>query len=213
MSQKYRKYSKEDLKKAIHAVKNGMPCFTASKQFRVPRVTLYYKVTGKYAVDAKSGTSTILTSEEEHLLTEWIISVGKTGFPVTKDQLLDSVTLLIKKLNRDNNFTNGHPGRHWYEGFLRRHPEISKRMTQNLTSTRASVSEISIRNWFKEVKNYFDERKIKISDPRRIFNADETAFFLCPKGKKALVQKGSKSVYTFVNNNEKECLTTLITGI
>lgn len=49
-------------------------------------------------------------------------------------------------------------------------------------------------------------------DPRRIFNCDETAFFLCPEGAQVLVRKSEKAVYNFINCNEKECLTTLVTG-
>lgn len=208
----YCNYSKEDLKNAVNAVRNGASCAAAAKQFHIPRITLMYKVSGKYSIDCKSGVSTILTADEENLLKNWIINVARTGFPITKHQLLDSVALLVRTLKRPNNFTNGRPGRHWYEGFLQRHPDISERMTQNLTSSRAAVKEVSIRRWFHEIEEYFTSNQIQIDDPRRIFNADETAFFLAPKGKKALTQKGSKAVYSYANANDRECITTLIVG-
>lgn len=47
----------------------------------------------------------------------------------------------------------------------------------------------------------------------RVFNCDEAAFSLCPKGDQVLVRKGQESVYSIVNADEKECLTTLITGM
>lgn len=50
-------------------------------------------------------------------------------------------------------------------------------------------------------------------DSRRILNADETAFFLCPKGSKALALKGSRNVYNSTANNGKDCITTLVTGM
>jgi hypothetical protein len=49
------------------------------------------------------------------------------------------------------------------------------------------------------------------SDASRVFNCDETAFFLSPKGDKVLVKRGDKTVYSFISNDEKECLTTLVT--
>lgn len=212
-TKKYGKYSQESLKNAIEAIKNGMPCATASKIYKIPRITLFYKSTGKYPVQCKSGVSTVLSKEEEGHLSKWIVDLSTTGFPVTKEQLLDSVALLIKKLKRPNNFKNGRPGRHWYEGFMTRHPEISIRMSQNLTSSRAKVTEASIRNWFSEIDNYFKLNNISFQDdPRRVFNADETAFFLSPKGKSVLAKKGTKAVYNYANSDEKECLTTLITG-
>lgn len=37
-------------------------------------------------------------------------------------------------------------------------------------------------------------------------------FFFVPKKNKVLVERGSKAVYTYSNNDEKECITTLITA-
>jgi hypothetical protein len=54
--------------------------------------------------------------------------------------------------------------------------------------------------------------KIKNKDPKRVFNADEAAFFLNPKGNKVLFSRGEKCVYSIVNNDEKECLTVMVCG-
>lgn len=53
------------------------------------------------------------------------------------------------------------------------------------------------------------------SGPSRLSNPTElplheTAFFLSPKEDKVIVKKGQKTVYNFINNNEKECITSLI---
>lgn len=212
MTKKYCKYSKDALKNALDEIKRGTASATASKMFNVPRATLISKINRTYPEDCKSGKATTVTYNEENILVNWIISVGKTGFPVTKDQLLDSVALLIKRLKRDNSFTNGRPGRKWYDGFLKRHPEISLRMTQNLTSSRAAITKQKIKSWFSEISEYFKSNSISINDPEQVFNADEVGFCLAPKGKQVLVKKGSKSVYNFANANEKESITTLITG-
>lgn len=68
--------------------------------------------------------------------------------------------------------------------------------------------------WFEEVRNYHEGKNLLsiFQDPSRIFNCDETAFFLCPKGKKVYVKKGQKQVYTITGNDEKECLTVLFTA-
>lgn len=210
---KYGKYSKENLKAALNAIKSGTPTAAAASTFGVPRTTLIGKIRGKFPEECKSGVSSVLTKEEEKILTDWIINMAKMGFPVTKDQLLDSVSLLVKSLNKKHTFTNGRPGRHWYEGFLKRNTELSKRMAQNLTATRALVTENSIRGWFNEIEQYFLQSGTNITDPRRVFNGDESAFFLCPKGNSVLAKKGSKTVYNRVGADEKDCLTVMITGI
>lgn len=77
--------------------------------------------------------------------------MAKAGFPVTKNQLLDSVAILIRDLKKETCFTNGRPVKHWCDAFLRRHPEISVRTSQNLSKTRSAVTEENIRKWFAEI--------------------------------------------------------------
>ena len=74
------------------------------------------------------------------------------------------------------------PGKKWFQNFLLRHPELSCRVSQNLTKSRAILSEVVIRNWFNQIKTYINnEKDVSIlEDPRRIFNCDETAFFYVP---------------------------------
>lgn len=50
-----------------------------------------------------------------------------------------------------------------------------------------------------------------INDPTRIFNADESAFYLQPKAGRVIVRKGEKNVY-IASRDEKENLTVLITA-
>jgi hypothetical protein len=211
MSKKIFKYSQEDLTRALNAIKNGTPCATASKLYKIPRTTLIGKIKGIYPEECRSGAPSVLTANEENILSEWIINMGRMGFPVSKDQLLDSVSLLVKNLGRSNHFTNGRPGRHWYELFSKRHPDISERIAQNLCASRAAVTKSKIQNWHKEVEDYFISSGINITDPKRIFNTDESAFFLSPKGRKVLAKKGSKSLHDR-SGDDKECLTVLITG-
>jgi DDE superfamily endonuclease/Tc5 transposase DNA-binding domain/helix-turn-helix, Psq domain len=207
---KYRNHSKEAISQAVEEVKNGtISIRAASKKYSIPRITIADKVKGRTTVQARSGPPSVLSEDEERLLERWIIDVSKKGFPVTKEQLLESVALYVKKTGREMPFTDGKPGLHWYQSFLKRHPNVRERLSQNLTAGRSKVTEEKLRNWFQEVNEYL----VGINDePSRVFNADETAFFLSPKGKKVLAQKGAKTVYTSVDGDEKECLTVLFTG-
>ncbi|KAJ8969067.1 hypothetical protein NQ314_001969 [Rhamnusium bicolor] len=94
-----------------------------------------------------------------------------------------------------------------------RHPEITQRVSQNLTTARDNVTERQIRNWFSEIKDYLVAKNLfEITKcPNRVFNADESAFYLQPKGDKVLTRKGEKNVYR-PGNDEKECITVLVTA-
>ena len=210
----FKKYTVDAMKNAIEAVRRGASVSYASKQYGIPRVTLMYKVKGKYDVDCRMGPDTVLKAEEETLLVTWLFTIADAGFPATRLQLLDSVQILMEKLKRPNVFKNNRPGQKWYQCFLRRHPELAERLAQNLTKSRADVSEEKLRKWFEEIQQYLKSKNLEnvLEDPSRIFNCDESAFFLAPKGIKCLVKKGDKTVYNVINNNDKECLTCLITA-
>lgn len=208
-------YTESEMLHAINAVENGMSISMAAKKFNVPRMTLSDKSKGKTPIIRKLGPSSVLSESEEALLAKWILHLGDIGFPVSKDQLFDSVQMIIKRLEKPNPFAEGRPGRHWYEAFMKRHPELSARVSQNLTKTRAGVSESNIKNWFSEIKIYFEGNglmDIIQNSPRRIFNCDETAFFLSPPSNTVIVRKGQKIVHNIINSEEKECITTLIMG-
>lgn len=207
------KYPEEDMAAAIISVREGgLGIKKAARQFNVPKTTLRYKVRGIYPEKRRMGPDTIFSEDEEKLLATWVLDVAKAGFPVSKENFLVSVTRLSKELKKE--FKHEVPGRKWYEGFLKRHPNISLRVSQNLTKSRSAVTPEKLHNWFTEVENYLQESQNQqiLSDPTRMFNMDESAFFLNPKGSKVLAKRGDKTVYNTINNDEKECLTVLLTG-
>lgn len=206
-------YTEETLKRALLSIDRGMSVRQASVKFGIPRTTLIYKKSGKFNLTKKSGPGTILSDCEEKLIVEWIHLMAAKGFPITKPKLLSSVKLYLNLLSRVTKFKDNLPGRKWYEGFLRRHPSLALRTTQGLTQSRSAITEKKIRNWHEEVQNYLISENLMdvVHDPSRIFNLDESAFYLAPKSDKVIVMKGVKTVHSRTAD-EKECITTLITG-
>lgn len=165
-----KKWSDEELEIALDSARRGKSISCVSKETKIPKSTILSKLRGIRPMNKNVGPSTIFSSEEETEIVRWMMHMSKRGFPITKTQLIISVSHLIKRLNRKTPFKDGKPGRHWYELFLRRHPEITSRIAQNLTHSRASVTEQSLRNWFSEVKQHFDEKELTDIDGSRIFN-------------------------------------------
>ncbi|XP_076287355.1 uncharacterized protein LOC143212418 [Lasioglossum baleicum] len=204
-------YGSENLRNAINEVRQGNSIAAASRIYNVPQSTIRARVQGKYC-DKKPGPNTVLSEQEEDSLVKWIFHCGDQGFPVTKEHLLQSVQLLLAELKRQNPFPNGVPGRHWYEGFLRRHTDISRRLSENVTLSRARVSDIGISEWFKEIRQYLESKDLLNIDSSRIFNCDETVLALNPEVSAIPVKKGTKNVYNIVGNNEMENVTVLVTA-
>lgn len=206
-------YSNEDLQKALKAINRGTPLSVVSREFNIPKSTLFDKKKGisKPAI-SRRGPESILGDETEERLIEWIFYMSEQGFPVTKEQLLNSVQRLMKTMAKNNVFINNRPRKHWFYGFKKRHPEICEKFSENMTYTRAAVTEEKLRQWFEKVKMYLVSKNLLHIDPSRIYNYDESPFRLCPQGQKVLTKKGDRSAYNFVNNNDKECVTVLFCG-
>lgn len=103
------------------------------------------------------------------------------------------------------------PGQTWLKLFLKRNPDITERTVEKLTKVRAKVTERRIREWFEEVEDYLSKENVSdiLKDPSRVFNMDETAFFLNPKSGKVLGIKEQRNVYEISSCSEKENITVL----
>ena len=166
-------YSKEHLAVALEEIHNGKRISEVSRKYNIPESTIRAKKLGIYA-NKKPGPAPVLTAEEETDLVNWIFCCCEKGFPVTKAQLLESVRVICVNLKKKNSFVNNTPGRSWYDGFLKRHPDIVQRISEKISLNRAKVSEYSLRNWFKEVSQHFIHEGIISMEANRVFNCDKT---------------------------------------
>lgn len=192
-------------------IQQGMSVYKASKLYNVPETTLRNKRQDLYS-NEKCGKKPVLNLNEEEQIVDWIHYLCKCGFPVTKKQLLHTVSKLVKDLGRPNKFKDGVPGKKWILGFTQRHPAVANYVVQNPPTSGNQVTEEALRAWFYRLRTYVEENDLLhvFEDPKRIFNCDEYGFFLCPKNNQVLVKRGSKKVYNRVENDEKECLTVLV---
>lgn len=202
-------YTREDVKKALEDVENGIPVSVAAQKYDIPKSTLHDKVNHKTPVETTFGPDPVLTSEEGDRILGWIFYCSDGGFPFTKSQLCNAVKSYVILTGRENPFTDDHPGRHWYEGFCRRHPELAIRIAQHMSTSRAGISEQQLRAWFKAVYVELEKKNLIHIDPSRVFNLDESAFYLVPNTKKVLARRGSKCVHKVSAGDDKENLTVL----
>ncbi|XP_072389288.1 uncharacterized protein [Diabrotica undecimpunctata] len=179
-------YSEDDVKKALELIINGMSEREASRIFNIPRATISYRKSEKFHYKITHGPDPFLSKDEEEQLKLWIFHCQNRGFPVRVDDIKDSVKSFLESNPRVNPFVENRPGRTWLSAFLKRNPNISLRTSEGVTS--ANV----------------------LQDPTRIFNGDETCFYLCPKNKKVLAMKGSRNVYE-IEHNPKVNLTVMFT--
>lgn len=186
----------------------------ACRKYGIPKSTLQDRKSGKRPDRiGKKGPEPVLGLTGEQQVVQWIIDIAKCGFPVKKNELLDTVQKIINDLGNPNPFKDNRPGQTWYMNFLKRNPEISLRSAESINKARARVTEESIRLWFRELENFLKEtgHQEVLECPERIFNGDESGFSLCPKTGKVLGPRGFRNLYEVKAGSEKDNLTVLVT--
>ena len=207
-----RQYSKENIVQALDAINKGQSYRMAADTFKVPKTTLYRILKGESSIEfKKKGPRSILSEEDEADLVQWILYCASVGHPVGKRKLFLYVQKYVESKKMKNPFTNNKPGKHWYQAFMTRHPNLSLRISQSLTCARSEVEEKDIRQWFARVKKSHEKKELLNIGPERIFNLDETAFQIVPPDSHVLAEKGARTVYRTVNT-EKTSMTVLFTA-
>ncbi|XP_036151114.1 uncharacterized protein LOC105833505 [Monomorium pharaonis] len=201
-------YTSDDMDHALKAIDSGVSLRKAAAAFGVPAATLGRKKNNPDAIKRKTGPETVLSKNEEDDIVNWVLYRAERGMPVTKTELLDSVQKFVTLLQKKTPFKENRPSRHWYEGFRKRHPQLTMRKPQHLSLNRATVSKEDLQEWFSDQKKYLKEKNLLEISSTRVFNCDETNIILCPDSEKVLIEVGSRSVYT-ITDAGKESLTVL----
>ena len=135
------------------------------------------------------------------MLVDYINLMSSIGYPLTKDQLLWEVKRILDLDGRKTKFTDNLPGRAWYQGFLKRHQDITRRVPQGISTGRAAITREMVEAWFDTANEYIKQQDYgedALRDPRRVWNMDETAFPLdssTGKVRPVLVRRGTRNVY------------------
>lgn len=157
------------IENAVTDMLNGMSARSAANKWDVPRTTLQNRKKAGFRKPMRPGPATILTTDEETVLCNWLIELSRRGIPVQKKFLLAP-------------FVQNRPGKGWFKAFLRRHPNLAERYAEPISRGRGKLTENCIRGWFGDAERFFKENNCQyvMQDPTRQFNGDETGFSWIP---------------------------------
>eukprot|EP00112_Aurelia_sp_Birch-Aquarium-sp1_P022928 Seg664.1 transcript_id=Seg664.1/GoldUCD/mRNA.D3Y31 product="Jerky protein-like-like" protein_id=Seg664.1/GoldUCD/D3Y31 len=203
-------YTTDQLRHAINAVNEGVSIYRASIDFSIPKETLRRKLKLKgEPVKFIAGKQSVLTDKEEQLICEWVKENAKRGFGRTPDHVCEAVRHILDRGGRKvESFDNNRPGKSWWYGFLRRHPDLHMVKPRPLELARATAcSEKIVYGWFDEFEKFLCEHKI--DSPDQIYNCDESGFPLqACSSKKVCVDKVTKRTF-HLTSSSKTSITTL----
>lgn len=139
------KWSDSQLVAAKHAVQEGQLSIRgASIKFDIPRSTLHDHLSGTSS-KRYGGPPTVLTASEEKEIVRTCLVMQEFGFPLDRDLVSRAVRDFLVARDRAGLFTNGIPGRTWWTGFFRRHPEMVERKPEHLPRIRAQAATPEVR--------------------------------------------------------------------
>jgi hypothetical protein len=146
-ARRYVDYTEQNVLDAIEAVKKGSLKSHAAREYKVPLRTLYEKLRASESntlkMIRKPGGQPVFNQCEEKRFCDNLLACSDFGFPIHRDDLRAIITTYLTESKRTvRGFKDGVvPGIDWVYGFEKRHPEISFRFAQNITSDRAKVNE------------------------------------------------------------------------
>ena len=137
-AKKHKTWTDEDMIATVTTFKSGGISFrNAASQFNVPKSTLRDRITGRVIHGKKNGAETKLTHEDEEKLAAYLISSSKQGYGKSKETILFMATQIA--LKRGKTVHGGCLSDMWWKGFLKRHPEILLRASQNFGMVRTLI--------------------------------------------------------------------------
>ena len=149
---KYREYTQSHLEQACKAVREGLSVRRAAEEYQIPKSTIEDHISGKVLSGSKSGQRYLSEQEEEELVT-FILEAAKIGFTCTRKDIMSLVQTTVNAKGKNITISSG-----WWDGFKRRHPQVSLCMAEHLASNRASSCTPDVLN------NYFDLLEKTIHD-------------------------------------------------
>ena len=202
------KYTQDQLLEAIDMVKTECLSLNRAAQiYGIPYATLGDKIRGRRPIC--SIPRRLLSLDEEEKLASWV-NMCRRGFGQTRDDICQKACTIMRKRPGVKDVEVKKPSKQWVKDFMKNHPELSDRTPMALGKERALVNKHSSSLWFNDMKRHLDKVDVSLLlNPDRLYNADESGFSLCPKGKKVIAFKGDKHVYT-MSANTKQNITVVV---
>jgi len=154
----------EKVEKAIVGLYNNTfpSVAAAARAVGLNKSTLHYRVHGQtHSIHEAHLPLRLLSFEQEQVLVEWCKYSAMLALPLRRSTLYKKVFALTGRV----------PGKHWYERFIKRHPELTLRKPSALDPKRASGFN------FEAVTDYFAQLGAVLREynipPENTYNEDE----------------------------------------
>lgn len=167
----------------------------------VAHQTLHDRFTGKHDPRGGKRTTSLLTLQQEKALIRFITFYDDWASPPTYSQILERVL----QLARENNPSVTSVGKCWLRRFLKRHPTIRGRQSQQLDRDRAKADNIGVlRDVFQKYRNIIERFGIR---PQDIYNFDEKGVMYGQTGREWVFTRRSRRIPYVQQDGSRKSIT------
>ncbi|KAJ8401643.1 hypothetical protein AAFF_G00379600 [Aldrovandia affinis] len=181
-----------------------------ARAWNVPISTLQRRVKGIISgFSHASGRKPYLPAEAEKELANMLTMLSQRGFPLrTAD--IKTVAFDYAKANGIQGFSEAKKkaGYYWFQGFMKRNPNLSIRKPESLSAARAAgMNPEVVRKWFRDYEALLEELGIKHL-PSHLWNCDESGLQHSFSSSHAIGEVG-KRCYEITAGEKRETTTVL----
>lgn len=204
-------WTEENLQRAVQAVRDGINIKSAADAHGIPRTTLRNRIKSKSCSKGRMGPDSLLGEANETKLCNHILDLQKAGFPITRNDLRSLAFEFAEDLKIPYNFDTEErkAGYVWLNSFLRRHPNLSVRQSENVSLARVkALSREEVGNYFDLLDSVLTQNNL-VNKPSCIFNVDESGLQLNCRAEEVIAEKGSKVVASVSSSERGETVTVI----
>lgn len=203
-------YSKEKLAKAVDDVSSGrINVYQASSIYNIPKTTIVDHLKGRRGQKSSSfGRATALSVETESKLAAYLKTMQKSGFGLSRKEVLNLVGEYVNANNLKTPFKDGVPSEDWFLRF-KKSQNLSLRKPQSVEFLRRkSCDPFILGKYFEILSNTLSELGLE-NKPDQIWNLDESGFSNDPSRTKTVGPKGLPTTRT-TSSSGRENTTVLL---
>ncbi|CCF41338.1 transposase [Colletotrichum higginsianum] len=159
-------YTEDQLQQALEAISRGQAIKSASREYGIPRTTIYRRMTGAQSRVIAFADLQRLSPDQEAKLAEWVRIQHALGLAPTHQQVKVFAERILHAMGDTEPIGKG-----WIQAFLKRNPSIKVQRSRPIDSRRINgASTEVIREWFKLLAI----PEVQGIKPANRYNMDET---------------------------------------
>ena len=188
------KYRNAELEQAVKAVEAGESIRKASIQFNVPKSTIGDRVSGIFDISKpiQHGRPPAIHAHIENKIVSILKMATRLRMGLSRKEYFIRTSVLCKRPKIKKAYPNFKAGKDWWEGVRRRHPEITTRKPEKLSTVRARMlNKAVVGNYFTDLEKVITEMGVTEAEIR---NCDETGMNFEHTPARVVAERGSTVV-------------------